>query len=167
MRKMLPSPAKSSLIAADDATLHRIQSAEQFAIENYPRVVKALTMKAREGNLTAIELLQKEIIRPYREQAMERIERRPSPVPVNIEKALMVIRTNCGLPEPPPAEVPQVEAPTSMPKLPETVTTNAPNHTCPCGTEFWSNQPQARWCDRCKRERSMARLLASKQKRGV
>lgn len=44
--------------------------------------------------------------------------------------------------------------------------TPAPNRECPCGRHFYSNQPLAKYCADCKKQRSMARLVAHKRNHG-
>jgi hypothetical protein len=137
---------------------------DTLALKSLKAVAKAVIDKAKLGDKTCAELFFKYLHAPIRQEHSERIAHIPQPVGVNVQTELMVIRTNCGLSEPPATELTQPEAAASTPQLPET-TTKALNRTCPCGIQFWSNQPLAKYCAECKKSKSLARLLASKQKR--
>ncbi len=81
---MKPSPI-------DEAALRTIREAEQFAIKNYQRVIRSLVDKAKNGSLGAIEILVKDVIKPYKEAEAERqrsTPRRPSPMPLAIRLAV-------------------------------------------------------------------------------
>ena len=91
-RNLAHTPALTAPV--DTATLRLIEDAEQHAVENYPRIVKALVTKAKEGNLTAIELVQKEIVRPIKEAQAAHVASQATPQPLTLRVALFNMSRN-------------------------------------------------------------------------
>jgi hypothetical protein len=80
-------------IAVDNAALAQIHDAEQFLIDNYRKVLKALVEKAREGSVGAADIIRKIIADFKSEQQEIRVAERPtSPPPIQVRIGAAHIR---------------------------------------------------------------------------
>lgn len=172
MHRIGPTPKEAPVCPADLERARVLADVDAYALRQMRAVVRAVLDKAKLGDKTCAELALKYLYQPMRQQESERIARTPQPVGVNIVKALILMsetaldgKGSCPelTPPEPGRDVPQL--PDSTSPSPVALAGPEPNRECQiCGSPYFSNQPASRYCYRCKKERSMSRLLASKRK---
>jgi len=176
-----------ALPSIDAEEITAIATAENDVIRSYHAILKALCEKAKAGDKTASELLLKYVIVPRKEKIAEqaRATRAPMPLVVRLQLAGMSqrlgVQSSVSLTQEEfdslPAErqkqladvvhVTPVADATVVATEQHAAQPREPNaHCIDCGSDFWSPQPKtAKRCPGCKKTRSMARLMATKQRK--